>query len=51
MTTVNHQCSKCLVTVWLQKIDDGEDGWRGSADADCGCAGAEDGADTYEDDD
>lgn len=51
MTTVNHQCSKCLVTVWLQEIDDGKQRWRGAADADCGCTSRDESADPYDDDD
>lgn len=51
MTTVNHQCYKCLATVWLQEIDDGEETWRGAADADCGCGRAEEGDSSWTDDD
>ena len=47
MTAMNHQCGKCLVTVWLQEIDDGKEDWCGAADADCGCVPAEE---EYEDD-
>lgn len=41
MSTVNHQCHKCLTTVWIQELDDGEEGWRGAADADCSCNSGE----------
>lgn len=51
MTTVNHQCYKCLATVWLQEIEDGEDQWRGSADADCGCNSSQGNQSDWNDDD
>jgi len=50
MTTVNHQCFKCLITVWLQEINDGEDIWYGAVDADCGCVSYEDVSSNWDDD-
>lgn len=51
MSTVNHQCHKCLATVWVQELDDGEEVWRGTADADCGCASSDDSSSGWNDDD
>ena len=51
MSTVNHQCYKCLATVWIQEFEDDEDGWRGAADADCGCASSEDSSSGWNKDD